>query len=106
MDAVIVLTTLPAAADAEAFARALVGERLAACVNLLPPMHSIYRWQGAVQSEAERQLVMKTWRDRLPALELRLKALHPYEVPELLVVETAGGSAAYLEWLRTETAVP
>jgi periplasmic divalent cation tolerance protein len=103
MDAVIVLTTLPAAGDAAALARSLVDERLAACVNILPVMQSLYRWQGAVQQDDERQLVIKTWRDRLPALEDRLKSLHPYEVPEFLVVEAGGGSSAYLDWLRSET---
>ena len=103
MDATIVLTTLPVGADAAALARTLVDERLAACVNLLPVMQSIYRWQGTVLQEDERQLVIKTWRDRLPALEDRLKSLHPYEVPELLVLEAAGGSSAYLEWLQAET---
>lgn len=103
MDAVIVLTTLPASADASVLARALVDDRLAACVNVLPAMQSLYRWQGAVQVDDERQLVIKSWRDRLPELEARLKALHPYEVPELLVVEVTGGGKAYLDWLYGET---
>jgi periplasmic divalent cation tolerance protein len=103
MDAVIVLTTLPAAADAAALARTLVEERLAACVNLLPVMRSVYRWQEAVQQDEERQLVVKTWRDRLPSLETRLTSLHPYDVPEFLVIEAAGGSSAYLKWLQAET---
>ena len=103
MDALIVLTTLGAGADAAAFARTLVDERLAACVNVLPAMRSVYRWRGAVQEDDERQLVIKTWRDRLPALEARVRTLHPYEVPELLVLEVAGGGAAYLEWLSAET---
>lgn len=103
MDAVIVLTTLPASADASLLARALVDERLAACVNVLPAMQSLFRWQGVVQVGDERQLVIKTWRDRLPELEARLKALHPYDVPELLVVEVSGGAKAYLDWLRAET---
>jgi periplasmic divalent cation tolerance protein len=103
MDALIVLTTLGATADAAAFARTLVDERLAACVNVLPAMQSVYRWRGAVQEDDERQLVIKTWRDRLAALEARVKTLHPYDVPELLVLEVAAGGAAYLEWLRAET---
>lgn len=103
MDAVIVLTTLPAGADAVALARTLVEERLVACVNVLPAMQSIYRWQGAMQEDDERQLVMKTWRDRLGALDARLTALHPYEIPELLVLETAGGGAAYLAWVHEQT---
>ena len=103
MDALIVLTTLPASADAAALARTLVAERLAACVNVFPVMQSVYRWQGEVQQDDECQLVIKTWRDRLASLEVRLRSLHPYDVPELLVLEAAGGSSAYLEWLQAET---
>ena len=103
MDAVMVLTTLPAAADAAAFARTLVDERLAACVNLLPVMQSVYRWQEAVQQDDERQLVIKTWRDCLASLEARMNSLHPYDVPEFLVLDAGGGSSAYLEWLQAET---
>ena len=75
---VIVLTTLPADADCAAFARDLVEERLAACVNLSAPMESIYRWDGNVENEAERQLVIKTSRDRVVALWDRVRELHPY----------------------------
>jgi periplasmic divalent cation tolerance protein len=98
----IVLTTF-GVGQATAVARALVDERLAACVNVLPAMQSVYRWQDAVQQDDERQLVIKTWQDRLPALEARLESLHPYDVPELLVLEVAGGGAAYLAWLHAET---
>lgn len=103
MDAVIVLTTLPATADADGFARTLVEQRLAACVNVLPVMQSTYRWQGSVHRDDERQVVIKTWRDRVGDLEARVRALHPYEVPEWLTVETGAGSAAYLAWLQAET---
>lgn len=96
---VIVLTTLAAAADAAAFARALVGDRLAACVNVLPPMTSLYRWKGAVEEDSERQLVIKTTSDRVAAIEARFQELHPYELPEFVVL-SAGASASYLEWLR------
>ena len=92
------LTTLGAGADAAALARTLVEERLAACVNILPPMRSVYRWKGAIETEAEQQLVIKTSADRLDALEARLLALHPYETPELLVLDAAG-SDAYLAWV-------
>lgn len=104
-DYLIVLTTLGAGAgaDAEALARTLVDERLAACVNVLPEMTSVYRWQGAVQVERERQLVIKTAADRLEALRSRLMHLHPYEVPEFLVVAVAGGSELYLRWVREST---
>ena len=98
-DYVIVLTTLPADADAAAFAAALVEARLAACVNLLPIMQSVYRWQGAVEQESERQMVIKTSRLRLNALWERIRDLHPYEVPEFLVLPVIDGSDAYLTWL-------
>jgi periplasmic divalent cation tolerance protein len=104
MDAVIVLTTVGTAFDVALLARTLVDEHLAACVNVLPPMQSIYRWQGQVHVDDERQLVIKTSSDRLEALQLRLTALHPYELPEFLVVEVARGSQAYLEWLGAATA--
>lgn len=100
MSAVLVLTTMAASQDADALARTLVDERLAACVNVLPPMQSIYRWQGRVESEIERQLIIKTSQDRLIDLQSRLLALHPYEVPEFLVIPVAGGTEAYLTWLR------
>ena len=104
MNAVIVLTTVGAAFDVASLARTLVDEHLAACVNVLPPMQSIYRWQGQVHFDDERQLVIKTSADRLEALQLRLTALHPYELPEFLVVEVVRGSQAYLEWLGAATA--
>ena len=96
--ALIVLTTLGVDTDAPALARTLVEERLAACVNVLPAMRSFYRWQGAVADEREQQLVIKTTSGVLEALKARLLELHPYDTPELLVVE-AGGSDAYLRWL-------
>ena len=79
---VIVLTTLPADADGAAFARELVEERLAACVNLSAPMESVYRWEGTVETESERQLVIKTSRDRVVALWDRVRELHPYDMPK------------------------
>jgi periplasmic divalent cation tolerance protein len=96
----IVLTTLGADADAAALARTLVEERLAACVNVLPPMTSVYRWQGSVEQDREQQLIIKTSVARLGELEARLKSLHPYELPEFLIVPATGGSDAYLAWLR------
>ena len=104
--AALVLTTLRASADAASFARTLVDERLAACVNVLPPMMSVYRWKGAIEADSEYQLVIKTTLERLPALESRLKVLHPYELPELLVIEVSGGSAAYLGWLTGSVDLP
>jgi periplasmic divalent cation tolerance protein len=98
-DYVIVLTTLPAESDAAGFAAALVEARLAACVNLLPIMQSVYRWQGAVEQESERQVLIKTSRTRLDALWSRVRDLHPYEVPEFIVLPVIDGSDAYLKWL-------
>ena len=100
---VIVLTTFPADGDAEALARTLVTERLAACVNVLPPMLSIYMWKAAVENASERQLVIKTTSARITALQDRLKALHPYEVPEFLVVPISEGTPDYLSWLTEST---
>ena len=100
---VIALTTLPADADASELGRTLVAERLVACVNVLSPMQSIYRWQEAVEQASERQLIMKTAAARVEELQARLAALHPYEVPELLVLPVADGGAAYLAWLEEST---
>jgi len=97
--AVLVLTTWPADRDPAPFARALVEERLAACVNVLPEMRSYYRWQGTLQDDAERQVLLKTSADRVDALRARLHALHPYDVPEFLVVSIDDGSRSYLDWL-------
>jgi periplasmic divalent cation tolerance protein len=102
-DTVLVLTTVSDDERADSIARALVDERLAACVNLHGSMTSFYRWKGIVERDAERQLVIKTTRERLPALEARLKALHSYELPEFLVVAVDAGSAAYLGWVREAT---
>ena len=100
-DAVVVLTTLGADADAAAMARTLVDERLAACVNVLPAMLSVYRWKGTVESDREQQLVIKTAASRVAALEARVRELHPYELPEFLVL-SASGSKAYLDWIAAE----
>ena len=100
MEFVVVLTTLPGDADTDAFARTLVDQRLAACVNVLPPMQSTYRWKGSVETAAERQLLIKTRAAGVAALEQRVRELHPYDVPEFLVIPVNGGSAAYLAWLN------
>jgi len=99
----LVLTTIAGDDAAGALARALVAERLAACVNVLPAMTSIYRWKGAIEQESERLLLIKTAADRLPDLERRLHELHPYELPEFVVLEPGGGSDAYWEWVTSET---
>jgi periplasmic divalent cation tolerance protein len=102
---VLVFSTAPAAAGddiAERIARTLIDEQLAACVNIHAPMVSIYRWKGAVERDSECQLVIKTTRAALPALEKRLRELHPYELPEFLVVAASGGSEKYLQWVVQE----
>ena len=102
-DLVVALSTAPDAEQAERIARALVEERLIACANLVPGLTSIYRWQGAVQAEAEVLLVMKTRRALVPRLKDRLPQLHPYEVPELVVTGLVDGLDPYCRWVRDET---
>ena len=95
----LVMTTVARAEDAEYLAREVVERRLAACVNLLPPITSVYRWHGDVAREEERMLLMKTRADRFPALRDLLLEIHPYEVPEVIAVPIEGGSDGYLKWL-------
>ena len=102
-DVVVILTTVPAGSKGEEIAQALVEERLAACVNVLAPMTSIYRWRGAVERDTEQQLIIKTSSGRAAAVQARLTALHPYDVPEFLVLSVADSSTAYFEWVGNET---
>lgn len=97
---VLVLTTIAAEADGAALARTLITEQLAACVNVLPAMTSVYRWKGQVEQDREQQIVIKTTADRVSALEGRIRELHAYELPEFLVLSAEGGSAAYLAWVE------
>lgn len=99
---VIVQTTLPVGTDASTFARSLVTERLAACVHVLA-MTSIYRWKGTIEEEPERQLSIKTSRGCIDALWQRVRELHPYEVPEFVVLPIIDGSEAYLRWISENT---
>lgn len=99
----VVLMTAPDADSARRIARALVEERLAACVNIVPGITSIYRWEGALHEDAEHLLVAKTERNRLAALAERLAVLHPYALPELLALSPSGGSERYLAWVCAET---
>jgi len=96
----------PDAASAQAIAEALVGERLAACVNRLPGIRSTYRWQGEVITDSEELLLIKTTAGCFDALQSRLLQLHPYELPELVAVPVARGHEAYLDWVRTNAAGP
>jgi periplasmic divalent cation tolerance protein len=101
-DVILVLTTAPEE-EAETIARTLVEERLAACANVHAPMTSLYWWKGKVERETELQVVIKTTRDRLESLAARLSELHPYELPELLVVPISWGAEPYLEWVNAST---
>ncbi|HET7921488.1 MAG TPA: divalent-cation tolerance protein CutA [Gammaproteobacteria bacterium] len=96
---VVILCTVPDRESGERIGRILVEERLAACVNLTLGVLSVYRWQGAVRQEAECQLFIKTTAARYDALAARLRALHPYDVPEILALPVLRGDPAYLDWL-------
>lgn len=98
-DAVIVLTTVPSPEGGEAIGRALVDANAAACVNVLPPMTSIYRWKGSVQQDRECQLIIKTAVSHVEAVQTLLRERHPYELPELLVLRVDHGDPGYLAWL-------
>lgn len=99
----LAITSCPDRATAERLGRALVEEKLAACVSLLPGARSIYRWQGTIEETDEVVCLVKTEADRVAALQSRLAALHPYEVPELLVFDVADGLPTYLAWLHDST---
>ena len=94
--------TCPDETTARRLADTLVGERLAACVNIVPGLRSVYRWQGTVECGNELLLLIKTTRARLPALSARVVELHPHELPEVVAVEVAGGLSAYLDWVAEQ----
>jgi periplasmic divalent cation tolerance protein len=103
MTALVVLTNLPDRGAAERLADALIEQRVAACVNILAPCRSVYRWNGAVQHDEEYPLLIKTNADRYPALEAAIRAAHPYELPEIVAVKVESGLPAYLAWVTEET---
>lgn len=103
MAALICYCTCPDRDSATRIADALVEERLAACVNLLGEIHSVYRWQGRIERAAEVLLVIKTTDERLESLQRRIVALHPHELPEVIAVEVVGGSPAYLDWIHQQS---
>lgn len=98
----VVLITAGSRPEADEIATALVDEQLAACVNIVPGITSVYRWEGEVKREQEWLLIVKTRRDVLAEIVQRVQALHSYEVPEVLALPAAGGSEAYLRWLQGE----
>ena len=103
MSTLLVLTNLPERAAAERLAGLLVEKRLAACVNVLAPCRSVYRWQGAVRHDEEHPMLIKTTAERYPALEQALRSGHPYELPEIIAVPIERGLPAYLQWVAAET---
>jgi periplasmic divalent cation tolerance protein len=107
MNSVVVLTTCGSAREARRIAEALVAGHLAACVNIASaPVHSVYRWKGAIDHTDEFLLLIKTVKRRLRALQKEIERLHSYDVPEFLVLPVAGGSEAYLQWLAASVQSP
>jgi periplasmic divalent cation tolerance protein len=105
-EVLLVLTNCPDAAVAARIARALVDDRVAACVNQLAPVTSVYRWQGSVETAVEVPLLVKCTRERYPAVEQAIRALHPYAVPEIIALPLAAGYGPYLRWVDDETRPP
>lgn len=103
-EVLLVLTNLPDRASADALARALVERRAAACVNVMAPCTSVYRWKGAVESAEEHPVFAKTTTEAYSRLEQAILELHPYELPEIIAVPLAGGLPAYLDWVAAEAA--
>jgi periplasmic divalent cation tolerance protein len=103
MSSLLVLTNLPDRAAAERIAEALVEQKLAACVNILAPCRSVYRWKGELQRDEEHPMLIKTTAERYPALEHALRAAHPYELPEIIAVPIERGLPQYLAWVAGET---
>ncbi len=102
----IVLCTCPDMGTAEDLAKRLVASRLAACVNILPGLTSVYEWKGAVESDSELLLLAKTTEDRYPALQSALREAHPYELPEIICVPIVAGLDGYLKWIRDSVSSP
>jgi periplasmic divalent cation tolerance protein len=103
MDVLLVFTNSPDAATAQTLAEYLIEQRLAACVNILAPCRSVYRWQGKTEHSEEVPLLIKTTSDRYAALEQAIEAQHSYELPEIVAVPASGGLPAYLDWIEMET---
>lgn len=103
MSILLVLTQLPDAAAARTLAGVLVEARLAACVNILAPCRSVYRWQGKIEEAEEIPLLIKTTAERYAALEAAIRRHHPYELPEIIAVPLERGLPGYLDWVAAET---
>src|SRR3954447_22270460 len=103
MSTLLVFTNLPDRAAAERLADQLLERRLAACVNILAPCRSVYRWKDAIQHDEEHPMLIKTTKERYPALEQAIRAGHPYELPEIIAVPIEGGLLQYLAWVAAET---
>jgi len=103
MQPLVVLSTAGSSEEAERIARSLVEQRVAACVNIVPQIRSIYRWQGKVEDASEWLLVIKTNSERLAAVRDAIMQLHSYELPECIALPITGGSGTYLDWLVTES---
>ena len=103
METLLVFTHLPDAESARTLARHLVAQRVAACVNILAPCRSVYRWQGKIEDVEEVPLLIKTTATRYPALEAAIRAGHPYELPEIIAVPVTSGLPSYLAWVAAET---
>lgn len=104
MDTLLILTNCPDEESANAIALAVVEAQLAACVNILPRVQSVYRWQGAVESASEIPLLIKSTAKNYPALEAAIRARHPYDIPEIIALPISQGLPAYLNWVAAETA--
>lgn len=102
-DVLIVMTNAPDRVTAEKIARSLVEARAAACVNVMGPCSSVYRWQGAVETAAEVPVFVKTTAGRYADVEALIRAQHPYELPEIVAVPAGRGLPGYLDWVRAET---
>jgi periplasmic divalent cation tolerance protein len=104
MPTLLVFTNLPDRPAAERLADALIEKRVAACVNILAPCRSVYRWKNGLQHDEEHPMLIKTNAEQYPALEAAIRAGHPYELPEIIAVPIERGLPAYLDWVALETA--
>lgn len=103
MESVLIISNFPDHESADALAKALIDQHLAACVNLLSPCTSVYRWQDNIESAAEIPVLIKTRRQHYDRVEQLIKMMHPYELPEVIMVPIMGGLPAYLQWVADET---